>query len=90
MNGMMAGMGLWTLLLIVTVVAVLVAAVLAGVWLVRGLRGDRSAANRAAGGAELAETAPDNGAREVLRRRYAAGEIDEEEYERRLAGLTWR
>lgn len=29
-------------------------------------------------------------AREILRRRYAAGEIDEDDYLRRLSGLTQR
>lgn len=33
---------------------------------------------------------PDGGAIELLRRRYAAGEIDDEEFQRRLAALGTR
>lgn len=54
--------------------ALLVLAVLAIVWLVRGLR--RPA------GAPSTESAED-----VLRRRYAAGEISDEEYRQRQAQL---
>lgn len=79
-GGMMAGMGLWMLLVTVTVLAVLVAAVLAGVWLFRRWR-DHAAEPRAVD--------PDR-ARELLRQRYASGEIDDEEFERRLAALSWR
>lgn len=91
MNGMMAGMGLWMLLVVVTVVAVLVAAVLASVWLARRLRADRATGGHTAdGSAGETRLADDSGAHEVLQRRYAAGEIDDEEYERRLAALTRR
>lgn len=38
-DGVMAGMGLWMLLPMVTLVAVLVLAVLGSVWLLRQLRG---------------------------------------------------
>ncbi|MFC4949267.1 SHOCT domain-containing protein [Pseudonocardia sp. GCM10023141] len=78
MNGWMAaGMGLWGLVLIVVVIAVLALAVLGGVGLVRGRRaGDVT-------------PAPEDDARQRLRLRYAAGEIDDEEYERRLSALTW-
>lgn len=55
--------------------ALLVLAVLAIVWLVRSLR-------RPAAGAPSTESAED-----VLRRRYAAGEISDEEYRQRLAQL---
>jgi len=76
-GGMMAAMGIWAFLLIVTLLAVLVVAVLGSVWLVRRLRQDDEA------------TAGD-GAYEVLRRRYAAGEIDDDEYRHRLTALTQR
>ncbi len=33
---------------------------------------------------------PADGPREILRRRYATGEIDEDEYLRRLSGLSQR
>jgi putative membrane protein len=81
MDAMMAGMGLWALLAAVTLLAVLVLAVLGSVWIYQRLRAERS--NLAA-----VETDP---ACARLRERYAAGEIDDEEYERRLAALTtWR
>lgn len=77
----MASMGLWGLLVIVTLLAVLVLAVLGGVWLYRRLRAEQ----RNAG------TVDTDSARTRLRERYAVGEIDDEEYERRLSGLsTWR
>ena len=79
MGGMTAAWGLWAFLVILTLVAVLVVAVLASVWLVRKLREDEHSP-RAAGVGESAY--------EALRRRYATGEIDEEEYERRLAVLN--
>ncbi|WNB84756.1 SHOCT domain-containing protein [Cellulomonas sp. ATA003] len=68
----MAGMG-WPMMLGAWLVGLLLlAAAVAGVvWLVRRTGGP-------AGGAGSADTA-----QEVLRRRYAAGEIDEEEFVRR-------
>jgi len=53
------------------------------VWAVREL-GQRSRAGR-----ERAEL-PVDGPQEILRRRYATGEIDEDEYLRRLSGLSQR
>jgi len=76
MDGMMAGMGLWALLVVVTVLAMLVLAVLGSVWLVRQLR-------RPDRGTPTGDTA-----RDLLRRRYAAGELDDDEYERRLSALN--
>lgn len=88
---MMAGMGLWMLLVVVTVLAVLTVTVLAGVWLVRRLRSDRAGADRAtAGGAGDVDRSEDSDEHEVLRRRDAAGEIDDGEYERQSAGPTRR
>lgn len=78
MDGMMAGMGLWGLLVLLAVVAV---GVLGSVWFYRQLR-DRQV------GVAAVDT---DAARDTLRARYAAGEIDDEEYERRLSALThWR
>lgn len=76
-GGMMAGMGLWMALVAVTLIAVLVFAVLGSVWLLGRLRngGDRT---------------PVATPQELLRRRYAAGEIDDAEFERRLSILTWQ
>lgn len=81
MDGMMTGMGLWGLLVLLAVVALLVLAVLGSVWFYRQLQGRRAA------------PAADDGdaARNDLRKRFAAGEIDEDEFERRLSALTlWR
>lgn len=79
-GGMMAAMGIWAILVIFTLLAVLVAAVLASVWLVRKLREDGTGSVASQG----------EGADEALRRRYAAGEIDDDEYERRLTALSRR
>jgi len=81
MDAMMWGMGLWGLLLIIVLLAVLVFVVLGSVWLLRHLRQSDSGT--------LDQGSIDS-AREVLRRRYAGGEIDDEEYERRLTALTWQ
>lgn len=93
MNGMMGiGMGLWMLIVVVTVLAVLVVAVLAGVWLLRRLRADRSRSEHTAGGgvADHGRQTPTSQAVDVLDHRYAAGEIDDDEYERRLSTLGRR
>ncbi len=80
MYAMMAGMGLWGLLVILTLLAVLGLAVLGSIWLYRRLRAQQNNTG-------TLDTDP---ARTSLRERYAAGEIDDEEYERRLSGLTTR
>lgn len=84
MDSMMIGMGFGWLVHIVAV-AVLVLAMSAIAWLVDRLRVG-SNTDRTGLGAPLEEDA----ARDLLRKRYAAGEIDDEEFERRLSGLTWR
>jgi len=82
MGGMMAGMGAWMALWAVAGV-VIVALVAAGaVWAAREL-GQRGR------GPERAEL-PGDAPQQILRRRYAAGEIDEDEYLRRLSGLSQR
>jgi putative membrane protein len=80
---MMTGMGLWMILWAVVGVAIAVLAVAGAVWAAREL-GQRSRPDR-----ERAEL-PADGPRETLRRRYATGEIDEDEYLRRLSGLSQR
>ncbi len=80
-GGMMAAMGIWAFVVIATVAAVLVAAVLGSVWLVRRLRSDGGNPAVIRDGADAAET---------LRQRYAAGEIDDDEYERRRSTLSGR
>jgi len=83
MGGMMTGMGLWMILWAVVGVVIVALAVAGAVWAAREL-GQRSRAGR-----ERAEL-PGDGPQEILRRRYAAGEIDEDEYLRRLSGLSQR
>lgn len=77
-DGMMGGMGAWMLLWVLVGIAILVLAVVGIVWLVRG-----SSSSSPASPASTRES-PD----EVLSRRYAAGEIDDEEYARRRSGLS--
>lgn len=75
--GMMGGMGLWMLLWALVGIAVVALAVLGIVWLVRRTDSSRPVPRTQSESAE-----------DVLRRRYAAGEIDEDEYVRRRAGLS--
>jgi uncharacterized membrane protein len=79
-TGCTAAMGWWGALLFLAVVAILTVAILGGLWLLRRTSGqdDRTV---------LMDSDP---ARDRLRERYASGEIDDEEYERRLTGLTWK
>lgn len=74
---MTSAMGLWMLLSVVVVLAALGVLIAAGVWLVRrvGMTGP--------GPADLSLDPT-----RILKRRYAAGEIDENEYERRLTRLN--
>ncbi len=76
MDGMMGGMALWMLLWGLVAVAILVLATVGVIWLVRN-----TAAARREG---VREDTPED----MLRRRYAAGEIDEDDFLRRQAGLT--
>jgi putative membrane protein len=77
MGDAMAGMGPWMMMLWSLLgLIVLGLAVAGGVWLARALIQGRSG-----GQGEI------EGPREVLQRRYAAGEIGEDEYFRRLSGL---
>jgi putative membrane protein len=77
MGDAMAGMGPWMMVLWGLLgLIVFGLAVVGGVWLGRTLIQGRSG-----GKGEL------EGPREVLQRRYAAGEIGEDEYLRRLSGL---
>jgi uncharacterized membrane protein len=74
MGGMMAGMGFLWLFWAVLGLLLIVLAVLAIVWLVRSLNGQRVTGC--------------DGAEQVLRREYASGRIDQDEYERRRAHLA--
>ncbi len=77
MDGMDMGMGMGMMIMMVlwllVGLAVLALAVAGVVWLVRRSAPDGSH--------------PPESAEEILRRRYAAGEIDDEEFQRRRAGL---
>jgi len=83
-----AGMGLGGLTGFLTLIAVVALAALGGVWLARRGRATGNATNSANGGDTHAVRG--DAARDRLRQRYAEGELDEEEFERRLAALTWR
>lgn len=74
---MMGGMGVWMLLWVLVGIAVIALAVVGIVSLVRRPGNPRSGP---ASGEELPE--------DLLRRRYAAGEIEEDEYLRRRSGLS--
>ncbi len=76
-GGMMGGMGVWMLLWVLVGIAVLALAVVGILWLVRRADNPRHVPPS---GEEPAE--------DLLRRRYAAGEIEEDEYLRRRAGLA--
>ncbi len=73
----MGGMMLWMVLWGLVGIAVLALGVLGSVWLIRNLSGRTTP--------ELPEV---ESAEETLRRRYAAGEIDEDEFFRRQSGLS--
>lgn len=77
-GGMMAAMGIGAFVLLAAVLAALVAAVLRSVWLVRTLRAEGRHSDPTRHGADPSD---------VLRSRYASGEIDEDEYHRRLSTL---
>jgi putative membrane protein len=77
--------GFWVMALISAVLGLvltvgLIALIVLGIrWLIRQ--------DRAAGGGAAATGAPED-PMDVLRRRYASGEIDDEEYERRRRALS--
>ena len=73
-GGMMGMMGGWMLLWALVGIALLVVAVLAAIWLVK---------HRTPARPDAATSAE-----ELLRRRYAAGEIDREEYLRMQGDLS--
>lgn len=85
-GGMMDGMfgsGLGMIIMVIVMLAVLGLAIAGAVWVVREVGGrSRRAIEPPATGAPAVD-----GPREILQRRYAAGEIDEDEYFRRLSGL---
>ncbi|CAN5830869.1 hypothetical protein BH24ACT8_BH24ACT8_04940 [soil metagenome] len=77
MGGGMGGMGLWMLFWALVGLTVLVLAVVGITWLLRRTDSPRP-------GHPVHGETPE----ELLRRRYAAGEIDEDEYQRRRSGLS--
>lgn len=83
MGWMMGGTGSAASVWVPVVLALAIVAVAAAGWLALSGRAQRGSP---AGKGPGAEEAP----RAILQRRYAAGEIDEDEYLRRLAGLSQR
>ncbi|WP_198588507.1 SHOCT domain-containing protein [Geodermatophilus chilensis] len=83
-GGMMSMMGGWMLLWALVGLAVLVLAVLGATWLARRLGPGR----REEAHSSLRRPVEAPSAQELLRRRYAAGEIDREEYLRMQRDLT--
>jgi len=77
MGGMMGGMGAWMILSGLLIVALIILVVVGIVVLVRH-------SERRPGASTWQRENP----QDVLRRRYATGEIDEEEFQRRLAALS--
>jgi putative membrane protein len=75
------GMGGGGWLIVLLVIVVVVAVIVAIVFLVRGLGSGPTATPPSQTGAQ---ESPKN----VLKRRYAAGEIDREEYEQKLRDLS--
>jgi putative membrane protein len=75
------GSGGWIIALLVLVV--IVAVIIAIVYLVRG-----SGAGGAGAGSAPPQTSPRESPQDVLKRRYAAGEIDREEYEQKMRDLS--
>jgi len=91
-TAMSTGTGLWGLLMGLTMLAGLALAVLGALWLYQRL-GDTRTDTRTETAAIPSGPTPPVGDRAVgrLRERYAAGEIDDDEYERQLSALThWR
>lgn len=83
-GGMMGMMGGWMLLWTLVGIAVLVVAVLAAIWLIK----HRSPARPDTTPTALGKRNEVASAQELLRRRYAAGEIDREEYLRMQRDLS--
>jgi putative membrane protein len=83
-GGMMGMMGGWMLLWALVGLALLVIAVLAAIWLVKHRPPARP--DTAPGAPGQRGEAPS--AQELLRRRYAAGEVDREEYLRMQRDLS--
>jgi len=80
MGGMMTGTPAgFTVLWALAGIAVVGLAVTAALWLIRSMTGGKPP-----------EIGADNRPVDILRRRYAAGDIDEDEYLRRLSGLSQR
>lgn len=80
MQGMMDGTGLWMLLWGLGAVAIVVLAIVGTTFAVRALRRSDHTPDHT--------QLPANEPRQILRRRYATGEIDEDEYLQRLSGLS--
>ncbi|AYY13214.1 SHOCT domain-containing protein [Actinobacteria bacterium YIM 96077] len=83
MGDMMNGMGAWMAVSAVFCVALLALVVYGAVAATRAFLQHR----RSIGSGSRATSTESREPREILQRRYAAGEIDEDEYFRRISGL---
>ncbi len=87
MGGMMGGgFGIFGLLMLIITIAVIVGIALLVIWLVRQFSSDGGAQGffRQQDKATEAESTP----REILKKRYARGEISREEYQQMLSDLN--
>ncbi len=80
-------MGSWGVLMMVLMLAGTILAVLGGIWLYRHLAHPDTGRTHPTALPAGGPTALDP-AHQRLRQRYAAGDIDDEEYERRLSALN--
>ncbi len=78
-HGYWGGGEVWAWLMFVLMVVIVAAVVVGIIFLLRGLAQP--------GGRPGAPVPPTDSAKEILRRRYAAGEIDREEYLQKLSDL---
>lgn len=86
-GGMSAGVAIWMGLWGLISLAILVLLILLIIRLIHSLRAMNGRSQTQLSSSEHGQLQSPDEALDVLRRRYAAGEIDEEEYQRRRDGL---
>jgi putative membrane protein len=80
-GGMAGGMVVWSVVALILLIAVVVAIVFLIIFLARRSSGPRETRPAGRGGGDPAPA-------DILRRRFASGEIDDEEFKRRLAVIN--